>query len=102
MYMQKRKRAGPGWMRNREVGGNKRHRLAPDVIAAATVIAKHVRGSMDRARYWTVRQFHRFYLMTGAYDEEELRLMSSLRTGRMKEAMSREINPRWGYVPSWR
>ena len=63
---------------------------------AATVIAKSVRGSIDRARYWAVKAKQRFYETFGVNSWSVLEFMHSLDRGLMKEAMSKVENPRWG------
>ena len=70
-------------------------------VRAATLIANRVRGSIARARYWTVKELQRFYNRVGVYSMEALEFMNSLDRGRMTEAMSRVDNPRWGLSPSW-
>ena len=63
---------------------------------AATKIAKSVRGSIVRAKYWAIRAKQRFYQSFGVTNWSILEFMHRLDNGRMLEAMREVEYPRWG------
>ena len=63
---------------------------------AATVIAKNVRGSIVRAKYWAIRAKQRFYQTFSVTNWSILEFMHRLDRGRMLEAMREVEYPRWG------
>ena len=81
---------------NRELGLNKRNRM--NIHVAVRVIAKHVRGVMNRARYLFLRKRRQQIERIGVRNMDQLEFMYRLDQGRMTEEMSAVPNPRWSWM----